>query len=267
MNTPSHIYHYSSSRWYGHTAHGKYLSEAEALAEGDRAARNEHHPKSPAIPPPPPADSLPASEAIAAEAAAFTTPPSTELLSTCVTAIAAQSDPAKLTTLGSRAANPRLKRILYYLAQARAGGTEPGEVIDRAQKQNGSYGTPRAPLVKVSLLRNLKICDGLRMLTPENLASLRRGGAPTVMRGPYAGQKAEVDHIVPLAVVWNLGNELANLELLPASLNRGKSAKVGERQLDLARKFQNAGLITEEELAAVKVAFRPAGTEKYQLSE
>lgn len=89
-----------------------------------------------------------------------------EQLSTCITAIAAQSDPAKLSTLGSRQANPRLKRIIYYLAQARAGGADPGEVIDQAQKGNGSFGTPRAPLVKASLLRNLKICDGLACSTP-----------------------------------------------------------------------------------------------------
>lgn len=38
---------------------------------------------------------------------------SVELLQTCVDAITAQSDPAKLASLGKRQANPRLKRILY----------------------------------------------------------------------------------------------------------------------------------------------------------
>lgn len=93
-------------------------------------------------------------------------------LATCIRAISSQSDPAKLATLGSRQTNPRLKRIMFYLATARAGGADPGEVIDQAQKANGSFGTPRAPLVKASLLRNLKICDGLAMLDPENLARL-----------------------------------------------------------------------------------------------
>ena len=122
-----------------------------------------------------------------------------EDLQTCITAVAAQSDPSKLATLGSRQTNPRLKRIMYYLAQARAGGADPGDVIDRAQQINGSFGTARAPLVKASLLRNLKICDGLAMLTPENMARLKRGNAPVVTRGPYTGQIAEVDHIVPRA--------------------------------------------------------------------
>lgn len=186
---------------------------------------------------------------------------------TCITAIAAQSDPAKLATLGSRGANPRLKRIMYYLAEARAGGANPGDVLDQAQKVNGSAGTPRAPLVKSSLLRNLKICDGLAMLDPESMARLRRGDAPTVHRGPYSGEIAEVDHIVPLAQAPEVGNELANLELLPATLNRAKSDKVGDRQLALAKRFRSASLISDATMARVQAKYAPGGTEKYQLQE
>lgn len=211
------------------------------------------------------------SKSVTAPAAPFVTPEtaveSREQLSTCVTAIASQSDPAKLATLGSRQANPRLKRILYYLAQARAAGADPGNVLDQAQRVNGSFGTPRAPLVKASLLRNLKICDGLRMLTPENLEKLKRGNAPVVMRGPYTGQIAEVDHIVPLAQAHELGNELANLEMLPAALNRAKSDKVGERQMALARRFRSAGLISAESMARLEARFVPAGTGKFELRE
>ena len=36
VNVPSHIYHYTDSRWYGRTARGKYLNEAEALAEATK---------------------------------------------------------------------------------------------------------------------------------------------------------------------------------------------------------------------------------------
>lgn len=47
-------------------------------------------------------------------------------------AIAAQSDPAKLATLGRRKANPRLKRIVFYLAQARDAGANPAASGTRA---------------------------------------------------------------------------------------------------------------------------------------
>ena len=125
----------------------------------------------------------------------------------------------------------------------------------------------RAPLVKTSLLRNLKICDGLNLLTPDGLNLLRRGNAPAVGRGPYLGQGAHVDHIVPLTVCPRLDCELANLELLPERLNMGKGASVGERQLALAKRFRAAGLIDDAALARVQEAFLPAGTAKYEMRE
>ena len=302
VNTASGIYHYPGTRWYGRTAQGKYLGEVEALVEGDRAAKNERRPSnfnevvtpmreferpssttaatvaverpratSPLtalLPARIPTNSDPTREpTIAATSENSSAVEPNEQLSVCVQAIAAQSDPGKLATLGERGANPRLKRIMYYLAQARAGGADPAEVIDQAQRQNGSTDTPRAALVKASLLRNLKICDGLGLLTRQNMAGLRRGQAPVVTRGPYTGQVAEVDHIVPLAYAVEIGNELANLEMLPASLNRAKSAKVGERQLALAEKFQAAGLISEATMAVIQSKFRPSGTVKFELPE
>ena len=38
VNTKSHVYHSSASKWYGKTKAGKYVSEKDALAEGDHAA-------------------------------------------------------------------------------------------------------------------------------------------------------------------------------------------------------------------------------------
>ena len=39
VNTESHIFHKEGSRFYGKTKQGKYMSEAEAIKEGDRAAK------------------------------------------------------------------------------------------------------------------------------------------------------------------------------------------------------------------------------------
>ena len=38
VNTETHVYHKEGSRFYGKTKKGKYLSEADAIKEGDRAA-------------------------------------------------------------------------------------------------------------------------------------------------------------------------------------------------------------------------------------
>jgi hypothetical protein len=41
VNTESHVYHKEGSKWYGRTKNGKYLSEQDAIKEGDKPAKNE----------------------------------------------------------------------------------------------------------------------------------------------------------------------------------------------------------------------------------
>jgi hypothetical protein len=41
VNTPSRVYHYSGTHYYGHTKRGAYMCEADARAAGNRAARKE----------------------------------------------------------------------------------------------------------------------------------------------------------------------------------------------------------------------------------
>src|SRR4029453_4410429 len=43
VNTDSHVYHKEGSRFYATTTKGKYVSEAEAIKEGDRAAADGGH--------------------------------------------------------------------------------------------------------------------------------------------------------------------------------------------------------------------------------
>jgi hypothetical protein len=38
VNTDSHVYHREGSRFYGTTKKGKYMTEAEAMKEGNKAA-------------------------------------------------------------------------------------------------------------------------------------------------------------------------------------------------------------------------------------
>jgi hypothetical protein len=37
VNTDTHVYHREGSRWYGRTKKGKYMTEEEAVKEGNRA--------------------------------------------------------------------------------------------------------------------------------------------------------------------------------------------------------------------------------------
>ena len=105
-------------------------------------------------------------------------------------------------------------------------------------------------------MRNLDIAEKLGCLDAEGLAEMRKGRAPTVRRGPYIGDQLSVDHIIPRAVVPELDNVIANLELMPLRMNESKNDRVGVRQLDLARKFNKAGLLSDAGLKAVESAAR-----------
>jgi hypothetical protein len=161
--------------------------------------------------------------------------------------LASLTDPAKLTTLkGERAANPRLQKCVYWLAYAEEQGEKPEAVLDESAKLNMTEGTPYAGFVRWGLLENLKIAKELGLLTPEGMAELRRGKSATITKGQYVGQEAEADHVIPRTLCPELQNQVINLELLPASLNRAKSDKVTDRAKVLAKELYDAKLLSEE---------------------
>jgi hypothetical protein len=42
VNTETHVYHKEGSRFYGTTKKGKYMTEADAIKEGDKAGGERH---------------------------------------------------------------------------------------------------------------------------------------------------------------------------------------------------------------------------------
>jgi hypothetical protein len=172
-------------------------------------------------------------------------------VTTPVVAIANLTDPVKLGALkGERAANPRLQKCVYWLAYAEEQGQKPDDVLDESAKLNKTEGKPYAGFVRWGLLENLKIAKELGLLTPEGMAELRLGKSATITKGQYAGQEAEADHVIPRAVCPELQNQVMNLELLPASLNRAKSDKVTDRAKVFAKELYDAKLLSEEGLSA-----------------
>jgi len=154
-------------------------------------------------------------------------------------------DPAKLATLGKRGANTRIEKAVYWISTAEANGASPAQVTETALKALGMKGEAAA-LTKQALLRNVDIASKLGCLDTEGLAAMRWGNAPTVRRGPYAGDKLSVDHIIPRAVCPELDKVIANLELMPLRMNESKNDKIGARQIDLAKKLHSAGLLSAE---------------------
>lgn len=83
---------------------------------------------------------------------------------------------------------------------------------------------------------------------------MRKGKSPTVRKGRYAGDELSVDHIIPRAVVPELDNVIANLELMPLKMNQSKNDKVGSRQKSLSKQLREVGLLSDVGLKAIRVA-------------
>jgi hypothetical protein len=144
-------------------------------------------------------------------------------------------DPSKLDTLkGKRAATPRLRKACYWLQMAHTSGFDAGEIIDQAHAQTGPHEPKRAKAQRDSLIRNRVILERLGCIDEAAMIKLRKGNAPTITKGPYAGEIVTGDHIIPRSVCPELDNALYNLEMMPLTLNQRKSAKIGQRQIDLS---------------------------------
>jgi len=57
--------------------------------------------------------------------------------------------------------------------------------------------------------------------------------------------------MIPRSGCPELDNCLFNLEMMPLTLNQKKAAKVGQRQIQLARRWHKLGILSEEGLEAV----------------
>ena len=161
-------------------------------------------------------------------------------------------DPAKIATISAeRGANPRVRKICYWLEMARRDGRDPANEMREVMAAVGWSGTGRGDLTASAMTRNRVVAEKLGCLDEAGMADLRRGRAAIIRNGPYAGDKLSVDHILPRAVCPELDTTLANLELMPMRMNSSKSDSIGERQLDMARKFHAAGLLSQSGLDAV----------------
>jgi hypothetical protein len=155
----------------------------------------------------------------------------------------------KLDTLaGKRAATPRLRKACYWLEMASSDGLDPVDIITHAHSITRPQHEARSKAQLDSLIRNRTILEHLGCLGEAGMEKLRRGKAPTITRGPYAGELATVDHIIPRSVCPELDNRLYNLEFMPDTLNKRKSDKIGDRQRQLAKKWHNTSLLSQSGL-------------------
>lgn len=120
----------------------------------------------------------------------------------------------------STAANPRLRKMMFWLETARLAGSDPEAVIFDAQKRVGYTGTVRADADRESLVRNRIILERLGCLDAAGMVALRKGNSPTITKGPYAGDTVDADHIIPRAVAPELDDKIYDLEFMPSKMNK-----------------------------------------------
>lgn len=138
-------------------------------------------------------------------------------------------------------------RCVAALADARPAGLDPAEV---AVKAVALAGLPQllGQLTQEAILRNLKTAEDMECLDPQSVAAMRIGHAPSIRHKSHTGDQLKVHPIIPREHGENLRNVMANLELLPAKMIAAGGPKLGARQLDLAREFSRAGLLTSRDL-------------------
>jgi hypothetical protein len=129
--------------------------------------------------------------------------------------------------------------------QKAEGGMKFYPLIMRSLELNGKKDTPYGNAIIGSLFENYRLANQMGLFTSEGMNELRQGKSATITKGQYAGQEAEADHVIPRSVCPELQNQVMNLELLPASLNRAKSDKVTERAKVFAKELYDAKLLSE----------------------
>ena len=83
-----------------------------------------------------------------------------------------------------------------------------------------------------------------------NVRSLARGRSATILDGPYTGRKTHVDHIIPVSRAPELNANMANLRILPDSINIARSNVLDSEALHTAQLFQGIGWTPDEALTA-----------------
>jgi hypothetical protein len=174
-------------------------------------------------------------------------------------ALTSLCDPAKIATVASeRGVNQQVLEIVYWLERARLDGRDPATEMREVMAAIGWGGKTQGEFTAMAMVRNRLIAERLGCLDEAGMADLRLGNAPIIHSGPYAGDELSVAYIIPPSVCSELDTTLANFELMPLRMNRRKYNSVSERECDLALKFYDAGLLSQEALRSFYEAFEAA---------
>lgn len=155
-----------------------------------------------------------------------------------------------------RGSNETMRIVNYKIYQAHSDGLDIEKLLELAQPTH----LQPPPLAKLNSKRfkdNLRLGIEYGIYEGEaNLKALAYGKAPTITKGEFAGERIDVEHVVPKSIAPGLDNILANLMWYPASLNQSKNNTITQEAMDMAEVFADEGILQTDELLAVKKAYR-----------
>jgi hypothetical protein len=160
----------------------------------------------------------------------------------------------KLLTDQERGANARVKKILYWMYAIDHNGGDVRATLWSALKPHigpNGYTPKQAALVLNNVLDNYRGAQRAAVFSPLNRALLRLGLAPLAVSRTGQIFVYDVDHLIPLKVAPEIATSLANLRLTPAPLNRAVQETISAEVVDLAVKFNRAGLLSKQGLSNV----------------
>lgn len=157
-----------------------------------------------------------------------------------------------------RGSNETMRLVNFKIYQAHLDGLDIRKLLDLAQPPS-KQPPPLAQLNVRRFLSNLELGIQYGIYEgEENLLALAYGRAPTITKGEYAGQRIDVEHIVPKSIAPGLDNILANLMWMPSSLNQSKSNTITGEALRIASIFRDEKILPIEEYLAVRDAYEAA---------
>lgn len=147
-------------------------------------------------------------------------------------------DPQRLSRLSASQFERNVYQILWILHEGRR-RLPPETALRGAYEELGE----RQDLTEerqTRWLRMLRVLNDTGVMDhPGEVEKLRRGSAPTAMRGTYSGDPLQLTRIVPQARAPDFANEIANVQLLATSAAKRQRRYDSQAEARLRKLFPN----------------------------
>jgi hypothetical protein len=130
--------------------------------------------------------------------------------------------------------------------------------LDEANAMNG-FENAEARMVSEAVLEGLEECEAAGVFDdPGNLEAMGQGRPPTLVKGPFAGEKFRIDYrITPLAAV-ELHNHPANFIPVPATVWALRPDRLDPSAMSFAHDLRDARLLEPAVIRRIEETWKSA---------